>query len=507
VYAVRPFLTGTEVIYLSQYFDIHYTVTGTDYINGVDANSNGTPDYVDNMAAIFDNVWNQYALRGYGMPPSDGGLGGTNYYDIYIHNIGVTTYGYVSAEQTIGDNSSSTPTEVDAMTSWMGMNTTYSWVSGGITALDAIKVTAAHEFFHAVQFGICSTNTNFLSEATAAWAEDEIYPNIDDNLQYLGSIFNTPDVALNWNMDYDVNLGQQFSGHWYGAWIFFRYMTEHTSSSIIKDIWYSTIVNYEMGSIDIELQNWGTDFETEYQNFLVSCDVLSDSPAYAPYSFDKAPAYANSLTQHGIAYEAEWIYYGVDINLQVSNQANVGNSRLMRLSADYFNMTALLGFSLKLVPQYPSSSHMKFMLLKYDTIAGTMDVENSFMNGDTLQINIGNNNSYTNYTAIIYRDDYVMNNQNSGASEQYEVFVNYNAGSSGIENPNVTSSIQIYPNPSTDFIIFKSSEERKEFKIYNTLGKEVSRGITNVQTRISSLSKGLYYAKLSDENGVIFLKE
>lgn len=494
IYTNRPILSGTELIYPSQWFDIHYTLTGADHILATDGDANGTPDYIDNMAFIFDNVWNEYMNRGYGMPPQDAGMGGTNYYDVYVHNIGITTYGYVSPETVIGDNPNSAQSEVDAATSWMGMNTTYSWVSGGLSSMDAIKVTAAHEFFHAVQDGITTSNTNFISEATAAWAEDEIYPNIDDNIQYLPEIFNTPDVALNWNRDYDANYGQQFSGHWYGAWIFFRYLTEQTNPSIIKDIWNGTITYYEMGSIDNELGNWGTNLESMYHNFLISCDVLSDNASYGNYTFNKANTYANSLTNNKIKYEAEWLFYGVDINLQVSNQTNVGNSRLMRLSADYFKMTAVLDFSLKLIPQN-SGSHIKFMLLKYDSIAGTVEIANSFMNGDTLQINVGNNNNFTNYTAIVYRDDYVMNNLNSGASEQYDVFVNYYVGSSNnvaaINNNN--DGITIFPNPTTDFIMLSNSNDLESYTIYNSVGQFIKAGKIENKIDLSDVLQGGNY--------------
>ena len=79
--------------------------------------------------------------------PLDGTAGGSNKYDVYIGNLGSGLYGFVSPENLIGNNpQSSSLTEVDAMTSWMGMNNSYSWASL-LSVLNAIKVTAAHEFF------------------------------------------------------------------------------------------------------------------------------------------------------------------------------------------------------------------------------------------------------------------------------------------------------------------------------------------------------------------------
>ena len=203
----RHTFSGTEITASTTNFRYHYTFSGTDAIPSTDADNSGYPDYLEQMAGVFENVWTQYTNRNYTMPPLDGTMGGDSLYDVYIYNVdndfpgGGHTYGAVAPESLIGDNpQSSSMTEITAMTSFMKMNNDYSWVTT-TTILNAIKVTAAHEFFHAIQDGTETGNTNFFMEATAAWSEDEIYPNIDDNLQYLSSTFNYPDVALNLNID------------------------------------------------------------------------------------------------------------------------------------------------------------------------------------------------------------------------------------------------------------------------------------------------------------------
>lgn len=513
VFMSRPVLSGTEWFAITTHFFYHYTITGMDAVPSTDANLNGVSDYVDSIGIELENVWNYFSIAGYGMPPSDGNIGGNSLYDIYVADIGANIYAVVTPEQVIGNNpQSTTQTEATAATSFMVMNNTYSWAVG-LSTSDAIKVTAAHEFFHAVQYGISSSNTNFLSEATATWAEDEVYPNIDKNLQYLGHIFNAPDIALNWNSN-DLNMGQQYQNHWYGAWIFFRYLSEQYGSSIIRDIWNGTITDYEMGSINTQLQVFGSTFKNEYRRFLIACDILSDSPNYAPYTFDRALPYENYLQQHdsgGVYYEAGWIVYGFEGNQQSST--TIGNQRLMRLSADYFWVDGTIGaqffpgFSFKLVPQNPANSQIKFLLLKFDTIAGTMDIENSFVNGDTIQINVANMANYTNYTAIIYRDDYNPFNQNNSLSEQYEVYVNMYYGANGIKNIASDNYLQVYPNPVNDIITVKSKERNLSYTVWNTLGKQVVEGITNSKTDVSTLAKGLYFVKGDSGNPVKFMKQ
>jgi hypothetical protein len=88
----------------------------------------------------------------------------------------------------------------------------------GATGLDALHVTGAHEFFHAVQFAYDFAEDLWMLEGTATWVEDEVYDAVDDNIQYLqaGSPLTRPGVPL----DYGGGIGR------YGNWIFWRYLSE-----------------------------------------------------------------------------------------------------------------------------------------------------------------------------------------------------------------------------------------------------------------------------------------
>ena len=48
-----------------------------------------------------------------------------------------------------------------------------------------MRVTAAHEYFHAVQFAYDFGEDLWFMEATATWAEDELFDRVNDNLNYL----------------------------------------------------------------------------------------------------------------------------------------------------------------------------------------------------------------------------------------------------------------------------------------------------------------------------------
>jgi hypothetical protein len=511
-YTARPVLTNEQFAY-STNFCFHYTNTGADAVPNLDANNNGFPDYIDQMAGVLENVWTQYQTRNYTMPPLDGTAGGSNKYDVYISNLGSGRYGSVSAENLIGNNpQSSILVEVDAYTSFMKMNNSYSWASP-LSVLNAIKVTAAHEFFHSVQFGTTSSNTNFISEATAAWSEDEIYPDIDDNLQYLTSTFNYPDVALNLNANFDNSLtsttDSAYYQHWYGPWIFFRYLSEKTNTDIIRQIYNKTISLYEIPAIDDVLtSNYSSNFNTIFKDYLTSIDVLSSATTFAPYTYSRATAYKNYLTDcSGICYEKDFNFTGSQLihsSITTSSTTSTfGNGRLMRLGADYFDITTNQNFKVRCAPT-STGSPIKTMLLKYNLTNGTVvRVEGQLVDG-YIETAVTDYQNYDAYTLMVYRPDYVANNQNSLDSEQYVFDITSNILSNQSFNEN---NVVLYPNPcNSEFFI--DGKSLNSYELVNSLGQVVKSSTLdeNLETQkisVLDLSDGIYYLKLSGINGIL----
>jgi hypothetical protein len=97
-----------------------------------------------------------------------------------------------------------------------------------------LQVTAAHEYFHAVQFAYDVAEDAWVMEATATWAEDELYDGVNDNVAYLRSgPMSLPHKSLD----------QFFGAYHYGAWVFFRFLTERFPSSeggmptLVRELW------------------------------------------------------------------------------------------------------------------------------------------------------------------------------------------------------------------------------------------------------------------------------
>jgi len=68
-------------------------------------------------------------------------------------------------------------------------------------------------------------------------------------------------------------------------------------------------------------------------------------------------------------------------------------------------------------------------------------------------------------------------------------------------------TLEIYPNPTSDYINISSEYLNTEFKIYSILGKVVKQGkITSSQITVSDLSKGSYILKVTDDKKIVTKK-
>jgi len=249
---IRPNL---DLVYDSPsgYFKIHYTKTGPDavYQPNVDSDLDGVPNFVESTALIADSVHNHIInTLGYPEPPSDGFYngGGDDKYDIYLMNLDGQAYGLDYPDSAyIGPG-------LKQSTSFIVMDNDYYefyvWDSNNQPdslyknrPLDAIRVTTAHEFFHAVQFGIDFLESElealgdnvymmkrYWMEMSAVWMEEEIYDNVNDYYYYLPYFFYFPMTSI-----------QQFNSysdpHPYGSVVFPIFLSETYGRDIIRDIW------------------------------------------------------------------------------------------------------------------------------------------------------------------------------------------------------------------------------------------------------------------------------
>jgi hypothetical protein len=197
--------------------------------------ANGIPDQVDRTMVVLDNVWDTETTGlGYREPLDDSATtlndGGGPELDIYLADIGsIRLFGYCTSD----DPHAFEFTAPWAVSAYCVLDDDYSQADYGFgqTSLEFLQVTAAHEFFHAVQFAYDWFEDLALMEGSAMWMEGQVYPDVIDRINYLGrSALRRPAVPL------DTGSG----GFEYGAWLFWRFLTEKVFSNdptIIRDIW------------------------------------------------------------------------------------------------------------------------------------------------------------------------------------------------------------------------------------------------------------------------------
>ena len=142
--------------------------------------ANGIPDQIDDTIAVLDNVWDtETAGLGYREPLDDSATtlndGGGPQLDIYIADIGsIGLFGYCTSDDPHAYEFSA-PWAVSA---YCVLDDDYRQGQYGIgqTPLEYLQVTAAHEFFHAVQFAYDWFEDYALMEGSAMWMEGQVYP-------------------------------------------------------------------------------------------------------------------------------------------------------------------------------------------------------------------------------------------------------------------------------------------------------------------------------------------
>ena len=198
---------------------VHWFASGTD---------RASQEYVEQVAETAEQVLDTYAAAGYRAPLSDGTRGGNGKLDIYLEDLGRQgLYGYCDTDAAPGTDG---PWAVPA---YCAFDNDYAEFPSH-TPLENLQVTAAHELFHAVQFAYDYLEDVWFMESTATWAEDEVFDDVDDNVQYLrSSPLRQPGVPL----DKDDGLRV------YGGWIFFRYLTERFPEQegglpvLVREMW------------------------------------------------------------------------------------------------------------------------------------------------------------------------------------------------------------------------------------------------------------------------------
>jgi len=139
---------------------------------GIDAPSAGTAALVLAEANTVRNFEN--GTLGWREPPDDG----DGRVDIYLKELGASSvFGFAAVDPGQDRQSQHSYLVID--------NDFDPGQYGGADALESLRVTLAHEYAHALQYGYDVLADGWHYESSAVWMEQQIYPQIKDWLRFL----------------------------------------------------------------------------------------------------------------------------------------------------------------------------------------------------------------------------------------------------------------------------------------------------------------------------------
>jgi hypothetical protein len=181
--------------------------------------------WVRRTMEVMKQTWaHEVGGLGYRQPVKDGRRGGNNRFDVYLKDVGASgLFGYCAPERTTNNS---------------------RWRASGYCVLDddfarsqfgrrpilSLKATAAHEFFHAVQFAYDYAEDGWFMEATATWMEERVFDGVNDNRRYL-------DAGQLAFPGRPLDVFEDFGAAQYGNWVFFEYLSGQFGTAVVRSAW------------------------------------------------------------------------------------------------------------------------------------------------------------------------------------------------------------------------------------------------------------------------------
>lgn len=215
---------------VTAHFILKYTTRSDWGVPDIDADGSGVPDYVEEAGKAFEESWTREIVQlGYPTPkqliPNQ---------KFYVYFKDMPFYGYCVPENVVLEQVS--PVPAGTATAWIVIENDFRGfppndvdVTGAEPLrLGALRVTVAHEFMHALQFAInVYAPSGWLFESHATWAEEQVYPAVNDWHWYVPFFLTRPDLPL-------------FSRYVYGAAFYQHHVSETYGLDVPRRIWYAT---------------------------------------------------------------------------------------------------------------------------------------------------------------------------------------------------------------------------------------------------------------------------
>jgi len=242
-------------------FCVHWVAEGVDAPALTDRDSDGIPDYVQQVLAVAGHVNAvENGKLGWREPRSDGRRGGRRgKTDVYLKELGRQLFGYAAPDRGQGRRGGLLPRHLHG---YLVLDNDYDpFQYPGTKPKAALEVTFAHEYCHILQMGYDAYQDAWMAESTAVWMEDQVYNGINDYLRYVRRwvrLYRTPLTAN--------------SIREYGATVWNEWLVRRYGRGLLRDAWtraaHTRPGGFSVASYDAAIRAaGGSDFSRDFARF------------------------------------------------------------------------------------------------------------------------------------------------------------------------------------------------------------------------------------------------
>lgn len=246
-----------------EHFCVHFTnekknaPVSTDFVNEILASTDLTYA-VENG----DDALNWRDPKSDGQKGERHGLGGDGQVDVYITNLGPQLYGYAAPDP--GQK---------GFKRYAYLVLDNDYVNFPSPPLASMKVTVAHEYNHILQFNYDTAEDLWMFEATATWAEQQVYPDINDYLNYLPTFARLTQSPLTGRVKI---YAEAVWNHW---------LTSRYGPEVVRDAWAASLgakpPHFAVAAYEKSIkEHGGRSFSREFATFAAATAEWNLSDAF-----------------------------------------------------------------------------------------------------------------------------------------------------------------------------------------------------------------------------------
>ncbi len=193
------------------------------------------------------------------------GIGRKGQVDVYVTNLGKNLYGYASTD----------PGQKGRKRfAYLVLDNDYKGFPS--PPISSMQVTVAHEYNHILQFNYDVYEDAWLFESTATWAEDKVYPAINDYLNYLPAMAAKPQQPMT---------GQSIKIYAEAVWN--HWLSSRYGDDVVRNTWKVSPKqkSFAVDSYDRAIRNFGgPGFARELGDFFAASAEWSSLPEFPDHS-------------------------------------------------------------------------------------------------------------------------------------------------------------------------------------------------------------------------------